>query len=235
MISCCWRLPPKGLQTQFERIELALSESGLELNAAKSATIRIDVSGRSKTWICNPTSFLLTKDGQVMKALKITEDYRYLGNAVGTSRSKGSTVQELQQGIAELSRAPLKPQQRLFILRKNLIPSLYHTAVLGRMYRKSLKFLDQITRAAVRSWLRLPNDTPLAFFHAHYGDGGLDVPPLLLTIPLLRTKRMGRLVSSQDPIARAVAQLPIFERERKCWSAPLAAFGVSIRDRTGVR
>jgi len=226
---------PRGLQTQFERIELALGESGLDLNAAKSATIRIDVSGKSKRWICNPTAFLLAKDGQVIKAIKVTEDYRYLGNAIGTSRTKGSTVQELQRGIAELSRAPLKPQQRLFILRKNLIPSLYHTAVLGRMYKKSLKFLDQIVRAAVRSWLRLPNDTPLGLFHAHYSDGGLDIPPLLLTVPLLRTKRMGRLVSSQDPIARAVAQLPIFERERKRWSAPLAAYGVSIRDGTGVR
>ena len=225
---------PKGLQTQFERIELALGECGLDLNAAKSATIRIDVSGKSKQWVCNPTGFLRTKDGQVMKALRVTEDYKYLGNAISASRTKGSTVQELQRGIAELSRAPLKAEQRLFILRTNLIPSLYHTAVLGCIYKKTLKFLDQITRAAVRSWLRLPHDVPLGYFHAHSGDGGLDVPPLSLTIPLLRTKRMGRLVASSDPIARAVAGLPIFARERRRWSQPLSAFGVSIRDRTGV-
>ena len=103
-----------------ERIELALGECGLDLNAAKSATIRIDVSGKSKQWICNPTGFLRTKDGQVMRALKVTEVYKYLGNAISSaSRTKGSTVQELQRGIAELSRAPLKAEQRLFILRTN--------------------------------------------------------------------------------------------------------------------
>ena len=64
-----------------------------------------------------------------MKALKVTEHYKYLGNAVSASRTKGSTVQELQRGIAELSRAPLKPEQRLFILRTNLIPSLAQMTV----------------------------------------------------------------------------------------------------------
>ena len=170
-----------------------------------------------------------------MKTLKITEGYRYLGNTVSAGYTLGSTVTNVELGIAELSRAPLKPQQRLFILRTNLIPSLYHTAVLGRLYKKSLKFLDQITGAAVPSWLRLPHDTPLGYFHAHHGDGGLDIPPLLLTTPLLRTNRMARLVASKDPIGRAVAELPVFARERRRWSAPLTANGVNIRDRTGVR
>ena len=147
---------PRGLQTQFERIELALGECGLDLNAAKSATIRIDVTGKSKRWICNPTDFLRTAEGQLVTALNATEGYRYLGNQVGATGIVASTVKDLQRGIAELSRAPLKPQQRLFMLRTNLIPSLYHSAVLGRLYKKSLKFLDQITRAATRSWLRLP-------------------------------------------------------------------------------
>ena len=84
----------------------------------------------------------------MVKALKTTEGYRYLGNLVGATGIVASTVKDLQRGIAELSRAPLKPQQRLFILRTNLIPGLYHSAVLGRLYKKPLKFLDQITRAA---------------------------------------------------------------------------------------
>ena len=46
---------------------------------------------------------------------------------------------------------------------------------------------------------------------------------------------MGRLVASSHPIARAVAGLPIFARERRRWSQPLSDFGVSIRVRTGVR
>ena len=46
---------------------------------------------------------------------------------------------------------------------------------------------------------------------------------------------MARLVASRDPISRAVAGLPVFTRELSRWSAPLAANGVSLRDRTGVK
>ena len=81
--------------------------------------------------------------------MSITEGYRYLGNSVSVGDILGSTVRDLQRGVEELSKAPLKPKKRLYILRNNLIPSLYHTAVLGSLHKKSLKFLDQITRAAV--------------------------------------------------------------------------------------
>ena len=225
---------PKGLQTQFNSIELDLGKCGLELNVEKSATIRLDVHGKRQKWVYNPSAFLRGKGGLV-RAMSITEGYKYLGNSVSAGDTMGSTVRDLQRGVEELTRAPLKPQQRLYILRSNLLPSLYHTAVLGCLHKKSLKFLDQITRAAVRSWLRLPKDSPLGFFHADSRDGGLAIPPLRLTIPLLRTKRMTRLVASSDPVVQAVSQLPIFDRERRRWSAPLAAFGVPIVNGTGVK
>ena len=200
---------PKGLQRQFNNIERALGLSGLKLNVNKSATIRLDVLGKRQIWC--------------------------LGNSVSAGDTLGSTVQDLQRGVRELTKAPLKPQQRLYILRNHLIPSLYHTAVLGCLHLKSLKFLDQITRAAVRSWLRLPKDTPIAFFHAESQDGALNIPALRWTIPLMRTKRMTGVVASKDPVVRAISQLPIFARERRRWSAPLAAFGVPIINRTGLK
>ena len=226
---------PRGLQSQFKNIELALGKSGLKLNVNKSATIRLDVDGKRKTWVCNPSDFLRGQDGQLVKAMSITDGYKYLGNSVSAGVTLGSTVQDLQRGVRELTAAPLKPQQRMYILRNNLIPSLHHTAVLGCLHKKSLKFLDQITRAAARAWLRLPKDTPLAFFHADYQDGGLSIPSLRWTIPLMKTKRMAGAVASRDPMVRAIAQLPIFARERRRWSAPLAAFGVPIINGAGLK
>ena len=137
---------PKGLQTQFNSIELALGKCGLKLNVEKSATIRLDVHGKRQKWVCNPSAFLRGKGGLV-RAMSIKEGYKYLGNSVSAGDTLGSTVRDLQRGVEELTRAPLKPQQRLYILRNNLVPSLYHTAVLGCIHKKSLKFLDQITRA----------------------------------------------------------------------------------------
>ena len=48
-------------------------------------------------------------------------------------------------------------------------------------------------RAAVRSWLKLPHDTPKAYFHASILDGGLGIVCLELQIPLLKIKGIERL------------------------------------------
>ena len=224
---------PQGLQTQFNSIELALARCGLTLNVAKSATIRPDVCSARQKWICNPTGFLRGKDGTIMRAMSITEGYKYLGNTVSAGDTTGATVRDLKRGIQELTRAPLKPQQQLYILRNNLLPSLFRTAVLGSMAKTTLTFLDTITRAATRSWLRLPKDTPFAFSQADYRDGGLGMTPFVWTIPLLRTKRMAKLVSLPDPVVQAVSRLPIFARERRRRSAPLSAYGIPIRDGVG--
>ena len=170
-----------------------------------------------------------------MRAMSVTDGYMYLGNTVSAGVASEKTVTILKAGIAEITKAPLKPQQRMYILRNNLIPSLLHSAVLGSISKKSLKCLDTINRAAVRSWLRLPRDTPYGFFHADFRDGGLAVTPLMWTIPLLRTKRMTKLVSSSDPVVRAVSRLPIFARERRRWSVPLSAYGLPIRDGLGIK
>ena len=42
---------PRGLQRQFDNIELALGKSGLKLNVNKSATIRLDVHGKCQKWV----------------------------------------------------------------------------------------------------------------------------------------------------------------------------------------
>jgi hypothetical protein len=118
---------PKSLQTQFNSIELALRKCGLELNVEKSATIRLDVHDKRQKWVFNPLAFLRGRGG-VVRAMSITEGYKYLGNSVSAGDTIGSTVRDLQRGVEELTRAPLKPQQRLYILR------LYHTVYITQQY-----------------------------------------------------------------------------------------------------
>ena len=88
---------PKGLQRQFNNIERALGLSGLKLNVNKSATIRLDVHGKRQIWCCNPSAFLRGQDGQLVKAMSITDGYKYLGNSVSAGDTLGSTVQDLQR------------------------------------------------------------------------------------------------------------------------------------------
>ena len=79
------------------------------------------------------------------------------------------------------------------------------------MSRHTLDYMDKMSRAAVRGWLRLPKDTPISFIHADSKDGGLSVQRLPLIIPLLRVKRVVRMVGSLDPVVRAITELPAFK------------------------
>ena len=85
--------------------------------------------------------------------------------------------------LDRLTKAPLKPQQRLFALKVFLLPKIYHHMVLERVTIRSLNEIDTV-REFVRQWIALPNDTPTAYFHAPMTEGGLGIPSLRRMAPL---------------------------------------------------
>lgn len=97
---------------------------------------------------------------------------------------------ELRHALDSLSRAPLKPQQRLFERRTVLIPSLLHRLVLGSVIVSFLLKVDRIIRSFIRRSLHLPDDVPLRYFYSPVSDGGLGVLCLRLSVPLQRIRRL---------------------------------------------
>ena len=119
------------------------------------------------------------------------------------------TSVKLSKGLENLTKAPLKPQQRIFVLRVHLLHQLYHELVLGgiAITKSLLCGLDRAVRKSIRMWLRLPHDTPTAFFHAAEREGGLNIPQLLYRIPILKRDRSDRLVmkgKKNDAILQAI-------------------------------
>ena len=88
------------------------------------------------------------------------------------------------------------------MLRLNLIPRLLHQLILGRTTKGILKKIDGLSRKFVRHTLRLPNDTPIAYLHAPFSLGGLQIPHLASSVPLMKGTRIEKLLSSDDPILR---------------------------------
>ena len=105
-----------------------------------------------------------------------------------------SLGERIQKGHHSISRAPLKPCQRLFILKKHLLPSLVHGITFDKTALKALKAADVAIRGALRRWLRLPKDTTNAFLHASVKFGGLGVLQLKSWIPEVRIQRMTKVV-----------------------------------------
>ncbi|KAL7053474.1 hypothetical protein AAHC03_027109 [Spirometra sp. Aus1] len=110
--------------------------------------------------------------------------------------------------LDEITRAPLKPQQRIALLKRHCVPKLLHALVLGTAHRNTLKRLDTQVRQSVRRWLKLPADTPVSFFHAPVADGGLGVPCLTVLVPFAKRRRLDSVLSSTEPVVRAAATVP---------------------------
>ena len=61
---------------------------------------------------------------------------------------------------------------------------------------------------AVRNYLKLLKDTRTTYFHAKVVDSGLSIPLLQHEISLLKRFRTARMAESQDPVTRAMLNVP---------------------------
>ena len=199
----------EGLRDQMFHVLEGLRNGGMLINPDKCASMRIDVDGRAKRWVVNPSPFLVLQDKQI-KALDIVGTYKYLGLQAGAKGLRKAYGSFLQEKLDWLSRAPLKPQQRMYILRCHLLPRMYHGLVLGETNSTALDQYDRIVRQSIRKWLRLPHDTVTAYYHAKVVDGGLEIPRLRYAIPVMKNRRMAKLESSLDPVMQCVANSPCF-------------------------
>lgn len=111
--------------------------------------------------------------GQQVDALQPQYFYKYQKTKMGCQIGDPEEVKLQHQGALDnVCRAPLKPQQKLYLTRNSLqskvtYPILYTDMEIG--YKKTL---DKTLRLAVRRLLYLPHDTPLPFFYAPIKAGG---------------------------------------------------------------
>ncbi|GAA57030.1 retrovirus-related Pol polyprotein from type-1 retrotransposable element R2 [Clonorchis sinensis] len=98
-----------------------------------------------------------------------TDTITYLGSPFNfKGRGVFNHRQHLPKLLDEVTRAPLKPHQRMEITRNPLISRLTHSLVLGQFYRNTLRRLENYIRQSFRDWLRLTKDTPISYIHAGF-------------------------------------------------------------------
>lgn len=187
----------EGMQEIINKLNTSVNEVGLVINTAKCISIGIRAIGKTKKTVIDTSPFEL--NGLRIPSLKRTDEWTYLGvSFTPEGRTKFNASENLTPMLDRISKAPLKPQQRLFALRTVVIPRLYHQSSLGRIHIGCLNNVDKISRRFMKKWLRLPDDTPKAFFHAKVCDGGLGVPALRWSAPLLRMNRLSRIFKHLD-------------------------------------
>lgn len=209
---------PKTLQHMIIRVAEEFQHVGLSLNANKCATLIIKANKKQKHMFVSEEQ-LMSADGPI-PTMGYEDRYKYLGIQFGAERKAGDANKTWSAILENITRAPLKPQQRLFILRQFAYPRLIHQLVLGRTNRQQLKSLDLLTREKVRGWLFLPHDTTLAYLYARAGDGGIEVPSFSESIPILKINRFRNLERDTDPCVRTLTESTYCKRIFAKWKGP---------------
>lgn len=182
-----------GLQSLLNISGSFLGSCGLTINVQKSQTISWKVVPCQKKVVVDERQ-RFTCGGVSLPTLSRDAVWTYLGVVFSPEgRCKPAVRSTIAEGLLKLSKAPLKPQQRLFALRVVLLPGLLHQLALGLFNLSVLNNLDKKVRSSVRKWLSLPHDCPNAYFHARVVDGGLGLPSLRWVVPHLRMRRLRRL------------------------------------------
>lgn len=192
----------RGAQASLDNVVRVLESFGMRLSPAKCAAFSLMPAGKEKK-IKILTEDVFRVGGQVIPQKGVLQTMRYLGVQFDSSGPTQSRVQ-LAEMLGKLRRAPLKPQQRIKILKTYLLPRYIHCLVLGRTSHGALRKMDVLVRAAVRQWLRLPKDVTKAFFHAPVDKGGLGIMALESAIPEMTGARLDRLRASNYRIASVV-------------------------------
>ena len=157
-------------------------------------------------------------DSEFVPALGIEDAYKYLGLQIRAGGTIAQVRNKFIEQLKQIGRAPLKPQQRLWLLKSNSLPGLLHQLVLAKTTKIQLRSLDILVRKSVRGWLKLPHDTPVSYFHSDVKDGGLGIPCMLYDLPEKICQRLVKLQCSSDPIVAKIAAAQGFSDRLAKWS-----------------
>lgn len=111
-----------------------------------------------------------------LRPLNVYDSFQYLDLGVHFCPD-GRILQthSVSGDLEALRKAPLKPQQKEFLLVNIYLSRYYHQLVLGKVFAGHLKKIEMKVDRFVRDLSHLPHDIPSSAFHARVKDGGMGI------------------------------------------------------------
>jgi hypothetical protein len=190
-----------------------LEERGLSINTDKSFSVSIVPAGKvKKVKVIDIPEFKIGTE--VLPCMKAGARWKYLGVHLDDRGRLPIDANNLDKYLDRISAAPLKPAQRLVILKDYLIPRLMHGMVCGEPpSAATLRKCDQRIRNVVkRKWLHLEDSVPTGYLYAKIAQGGLGLPCLLTLIPRTALSRMTKLTKSKSDVVKWAASSESFTK-----------------------
>lgn len=164
-----------AMALSLARCNRVLKARGMALNCTKSVAI----SAATVKGVSVPrTKAVFTIQGQAIKSIIDLQSFRYLGHHVGAAGCVKTTLFRLTKWLSNVERAPLKPDQKITLLKTYLIPRLHYGYQTSAVTAQLLAESDRLIRRSARRILHLSGHTGNQLLHATLRDGGLVITQL---------------------------------------------------------
>lgn len=187
----------KHLPLDLDMIDTFLRSRGMRLNAKKCSLISGALIPRAGKVIPRSKPFL-SHNGTLIRMATDFDPTKYLGHKLGASGLLKPTISNLQRWLNNVAKAPLKPDQKLGIIKQFVIPKMLYGLQQPKVTGKLLREADRMVGYHVKRILHLNIHTPNASLYAKIKDGGLGITHLKFTIPRLFLGRLNKLLDCSD-------------------------------------
>jgi hypothetical protein len=210
-----------GLRAGIDKVTGYLRSVGLSLSHSKCGVF--GVRGVAKTWVKEELQVQL--EGRAIKNFGLGEGFRYLGVefSVQNGASSDGIARKIEMICARVGKLPLKPMQKLDLLRTYLLPGYYHMLVADIPSLGGLRAIDGVVKSFVKEYFHLPRSVSDGILYCRRADGGLGVPRLENLVRAAHLKAYCRLRGSHD---RTVRSILVEGRETSCGKL---ALGMGLR------
>lgn len=193
-----------GLDHLIKETTTFLGKRGLLVNAKKCMTMGLAKGFKGKkSKIVTETIFNI--NGTPIPMLGHVENHtRYLGvnfTSIGSVHAD-KTKHEIKDMLDKLHKTPLKPHQKIDLLRTYILPRFIYTLINLENYPKLLKQIDLIIRRMIRTILHLPISLSNEFFYLPVREGGLQIVLLSEVVGLAKVRIYKSIMRSEDAILK---------------------------------
>lgn len=120
--------------------------------------------------------------------------------------------------MSNINRAPLKPDQKLNIMKEHVIPRLLYTLQNPEINAKKLKDTSKLIKLWVKRYLHLCVTTPDAALFGRLKDGRLGLLDLTKAIPEMLLRRINKIATEGDPVMHSLMEHELILKLRESLS-----------------
>lgn len=203
---------------QLNTVVSELKNRGMALSIEKSSVFQY--VPRGKTWfVRNPE---ITIEEIPVPYGEPGQTFKYLGASVTPWKGliEGFELDTLQEIIKRVRALPIKPMQKILLLRTYLLPRFTYRLVMRPPSRETLRNIDLEIRSGVKKILHIHETTSTAFLYTLTREGGLGLLEIYPMVFLAALRNAIKAAQSTDDMVR---QTITNERSQKLYGSYAAA------------